>query len=344
MKRQTVAYGLVVAVMFGIVGSVSAVDQTPSVFARLDRLEEDAMISRRDAESQDSENQVTDEAIRQTAAQKDVAARAARPIRRKVMGTMTRWLEALTPATVDQEGSWRAKDSERLLMRAATRAISPQLEDLHVLQRVDEQASELQALVMNRAYGTVVLAQHKASGELRQTERDVVLKSAKTDPRVREDLKKADENLHQAMSTMLKYETDRDFHRLKGTLIPPVPTAASFGFGVRPTVAADVTVRHTGMTYRIPTGTLVKSTADGMVIYAHTFEGYGQIVILDHGGGYHSLYAHLDRITVKAGQRVDRQTELGLSGESGSLEGPKLYFELRHQGRAIDPNPWFISR
>jgi murein DD-endopeptidase MepM/ murein hydrolase activator NlpD len=343
MKRAGVGFGLVVVAMC-VAGSVSAVDQTPSVFARLDRLEEDAMLAARGAENQVSENAVMDEAIRQTATQKDVAARAARPIQRKVAATLTRWLEAVKPHTVDQEGSWKSKDTERLLLLSASRAIAPQLDDLHVLQRVDEQASELQSLVMNRAYGTVILAQHKASSELRKTERDVVLKSAKTDPGVRDDLRRADANLHTAMSTMLKYETDRDFHRLKGTLIPPVSAAASFGFGVRPTVAADVTVRHTGMTYRVPKGTSVKSAADGMVIYAHTFEGYGQIVILDHGGGYHSLYAHLDRISVKAGQRVDRQFELGVSGESGSLEGPKLYFELRHLGQAIDPNPWFISR
>jgi septal ring factor EnvC (AmiA/AmiB activator) len=65
-------------------------------------------------------------------------------------------------------------------------------------------------------------------------------------------------------------------------------------------------------------------------------------VIIDHGYSYHSLYAHLDKIEVEPGQKVDRGEKIATSGSSGSLEGAKLYFELRHKGHPINPRSWFI--
>jgi len=330
-------------ILLGLAGSALAVDRPESVFSRLDRLERESFEAQGNAREQMRELALLDESIRETATQRDLAARASKPIRRRVVNTMARWHSALN-ATAQSNASWKAHDTQELLRFSASSAIRPNLDDLHVLQKVDVQSTTLQGMVSAHAQRTVTLAQHKATGDLRAEEREAELRRAKDDPNVKEDLKATDSQLHEAMLKMLKYETDRDFHRLKGTLLPPVPGTPSFLFGVRATVAADVTIRHTGWTYRSPKGTPVRATADGLVIFAHTFEGYGHLVIIDHGGGYHSLYAHLDSVDVKTGTSVERNTKLGESGESGSLEGPKFYFELRHQGKAIDPRSWFVSR
>ena len=86
------------------------------------------------------------------------------------------------------------------------------------------------------------------------------------------------------------------------------------------------------------------AVADGAVIYADWFKGYGRLIILDHGGGYFTLYAHAAEIWARSGDSVSRGQVIGKVGDTGSLEGPQLYFELRHKGKPQDPLAWLQSR
>jgi septal ring factor EnvC (AmiA/AmiB activator) len=83
----------------------------------------------------------------------------------------------------------------------------------------------------------------------------------------------------------------------------------------------------------------VGAVFDGTVVFADRFRGYGLMVVLDHGGKHHSLYAHLGETRVAVGQKVLAGEQLGQVGSSG-LEGPGLYFEMRFQGRPEDPLDW----
>ena len=85
----------------------------------------------------------------------------------------------------------------------------------------------------------------------------------------------------------------------------------------------------------------VRSLYWGYVAHAGWLRGLGKTVIIDHTKGYMSLYAHLKDINVATGDKVKSGTVLGMMGETGSLHGPRLYLEVRHEGRAIDPTPWF---
>ena len=76
------------------------------------------------------------------------------------------------------------------------------------------------------------------------------------------------------------------------------------------------------------------------VVFADVFQGYGRLVILDHGGSYYTLYAHLDSLKAIKGLRVEQGETVGTLGDSGSLKGPYLYFEVRKRGRAVDPERW----
>jgi septal ring factor EnvC (AmiA/AmiB activator) len=100
-----------------------------------------------------------------------------------------------------------------------------------------------------------------------------------------------------------------------------------------------VTVQN-GIDIGAPAGAPVRAVAAGRVVHAGWFKGYGNLVIVDHGEGYHTLFAHLGAMQTAMGEEVDAGHALGTVGDSGSLKGPYLYFELRERGRPVDPRPW----
>ena len=96
---------------------------------------------------------------------------------------------------------------------------------------------------------------------------------------------------------------------------------------------------HQGVDFRAPRGTKVVATADGVVSFAGRSGDYGRMVVLDHGNGWETRYAHLHRIKVDKGDRVRRGRTLGTVGESGKADGNHLHYELRRDGVPIDPRP-----
>jgi len=100
---------------------------------------------------------------------------------------------------------------------------------------------------------------------------------------------------------------------------------------------------HTGIDIAAPPGTPVLAARAGRVTFAGRKGSYGRLVVLDHGRGFASWYAHLSRITVRPGQHVETGTVLGRVGTSGNANGPHLHFEIRRRGRPLDPLvflPW----
>ncbi len=91
-------------------------------------------------------------------------------------------------------------------------------------------------------------------------------------------------------------------------------------------------------------GTPVRAAADGSVVFAEWMTGYGLILIVDHGNGYLSLYAHNESLLKDTGATVKRGDAVARVGNSGGLAQPALYFELRRNGQPINPNQWFGSR
>jgi murein hydrolase activator len=116
------------------------------------------------------------------------------------------------------------------------------------------------------------------------------------------------------------------------------PVAVGFGRVVNPRFNT-VTVQN-GVDIAAPAGSLVRAVAPGRVVHAGWFKGYGNLVIVDHGDGYHTLVAHLGSMRTAMGEEVDTGAVLGTVGDSGSLKGPYLYFEIREKGRPVDPRPW----
>jgi len=103
-------------------------------------------------------------------------------------------------------------------------------------------------------------------------------------------------------------------------------------------------VDNTGIQIQAPEGTPFRAVASGVVRYADWFKGYGKLVILDHGAGYYSLYAQASELDVSEGERVEAGEVLGKVGDTGSLVGTSLYFEIRKNGAPQDPALWLKHR
>ena len=102
--------------------------------------------------------------------------------------------------------------------------------------------------------------------------------------------------------------------------------------------------RSDGVLIAAPAGTAVKAVADGTVVFADWMTGYGNILIVDHGNGYMSLYAHNDGLLHGAGDRVRRGEAVATVGSSGGQESPALYFELRRNGAPVNPSGWLTRQ
>ena len=96
-----------------------------------------------------------------------------------------------------------------------------------------------------------------------------------------------------------------------------------------------------GLAISAPAGAEIRAVDSGTVIFANYFKGYGNMVILDHGDGFFSVYAHASHIAKKEGSSVARNDVIASVGDLDSSRGPMLYFEIRYQGKPVDPFPWF---
>lgn len=130
------------------------------------------------------------------------------------------------------------------------------------------------------------------------------------------------------------------FASLRGRLPPPVDAPIVRGFGRQVDAQFRTEVFHKGVEFGAERGTEVRAVAAGVVRFAGWFRGYGRMVILDHGGRFFTVHGHLDELRVEVGEPVPAGHVLGTVGDTGSLSGPRLYFEVREGGQALDPRAW----
>lgn len=113
--------------------------------------------------------------------------------------------------------------------------------------------------------------------------------------------------------------------------------AVTSTFGVRRDPLIGSAAFHSGMDFRAPVGMDAKATAPGTVVKAGWNGGYGRMVEIDHGRGFSTRYAHLSRIVVSVGQKVETRDVVGRTGNTGRSTGPHLHYEVRHNGTALNP-------
>jgi septal ring factor EnvC (AmiA/AmiB activator) len=133
------------------------------------------------------------------------------------------------------------------------------------------------------------------------------------------------------------------FPRLRGQLAWPISGRLVSSYGKVKHPSFNTYTFNKGIGIGASPGSEFRAVETGQVLYAAWFKGYGNLLIVDHGDGYYSLYAHASELFVQVGDRVKRQQIVGRTGEGGSLNGPALYFEIRHQGKPENPLEWLAN-
>ena len=115
-------------------------------------------------------------------------------------------------------------------------------------------------------------------------------------------------------------------------------------FGMRIDPFSGEGAFHKGVDISAPFGTPVHATADGIVIFSEFESGYGRLVVVDHGGGMSTYYAHLSHATVRAGQEVQRGDQVGEVGTTGRVTAPHLHYEVRIYGNPVNPGQYLVPK
>ena len=153
-------------------------------------------------------------------------------------------------------------------------------------------------------------------------------------------LKAEENNLNQALrklSAIIQAEINlTGLSKLKNRLSWPVKGLMLHRFGTR----KQGYLKWKGVLITAPISRQVQTIHNGTVLFSDWLKGYGLLTVIDHGNGYMSLYAHNQTLLKSVGDRVETGEPIALIGQSGGLEQSGLYFEIRHQGKALNPKLW----
>lgn len=130
------------------------------------------------------------------------------------------------------------------------------------------------------------------------------------------------------------------FTKLKGRLIWPVAGTIAIHYGSQSDPIFNLPVFRSGIHIRTSPNSQIKAVHEGKVVFADSFKGFGQLIILNHGGGYHTLYGNLSRIFSQNGVIIKEKQIIGEAGESQLLGTHGLYFEIRYKGKPLNPEHW----
>ena len=136
------------------------------------------------------------------------------------------------------------------------------------------------------------------------------------------------------------YRTGESFRSYKGLLKLPVKGKIVSLFGKFKNTHYQVLNFRSGIEIETDRGEPIQAVYAGKVLYADWFKGYGNMIIIDHGDNYYTVYAHIEETFKTAGDLVETGEVVATVGDTGSITGSKLYFEVRHHGKPLDPMQW----
>ncbi len=158
--------------------------------------------------------------------------------------------------------------------------------------------------------------------------------------RERNRLKEVINAIDKAIANIPLPETAQPFKRYRGKMPPPVKGKVRQRFGSQ----RNAKMKWLGWVFDAREGEQVRTIHSGRVVFSDYLRGYGLMVIVDHGDGYMSLYAHNQVLLKDTGDWVATGDPVAQAGNSGGLEESGLYFEIRHNGKPTNPKPWLASR
>lgn len=330
-------------------------DREGALLAELDTLGEQVALERAAVDAAEARIREAESKIELLRAQREASARrlealreamAPRMVARYKLGRTGYLPMLLSSGSVDDFLRRR-----RLLARLVQR-------DLEVMAEIDALQQGLLAQAEALEEGKRELSNLRASAAERlaglqqaQRTRQAVLLEVQSEKalhtRLVRDLARARRDL---VRKMRSYEASQPapgatgFAALRGALPMPAEGVIEASFGRRTDPRYDTVTVHKGVDIRAARGAPVRAVAEGRVVHAKWMRGYGNLVIIDHGGAYYTLMAHLGRMDVVEGQTVEPAAAVGEVGDTGSIKGAFLYFEVREGGKAVDPELWLAPR
>lgn len=263
------------------------------------------------------------------------------------------FLTLLSRAKADLIGDLRANLAEKRNLAAATRDKEAELAGIE-----RDQLQQRGALLARQKQRQVVLAQIAGRVTAQRHEIDTMRRSEQRLARLIDQLAKvvarpapprraakpprpASTAALEASPRVDPASADADFARLRGHLIAPVHGAAANRFGAP---RAEGGALWKGLFIRAAEGSEVHAVAAGQVVYADWLRGFGNLLIVDHGDGFLSIYGNNQSLLRDTGDTVKSGEVLATVGNSGGNPESGLYFELRHQGQPFDPSRWVSLR
>lgn len=157
---------------------------------------------------------------------------------------------------------------------------------------------------------------------------------------LKESARALDEKMAGFLSSRMPRMTNALFPDQKGRLVIPAKGEIISRFGPSKTGDYKAFTFQKGIDIRVDRGEPVRSVFKGEVMFAEWLKGYGNLLIINHGDSYYTLYAHVEELFKKKGERVDTGEVIATAGDTGSIKGLCLHFEIRHHGKPVDPMEW----
>ena len=156
-------------------------------------------------------------------------------------------------------------------------------------------------------------------------------------------LNRLEKELHEKAREKAFVPSGKGFSALRGKLPFPVKGKILSSFGKNENPKFNTFTVQKGVEIEASPGAGIRAVYDGRVLYSDWFKGYGKILIIDHGEGYYTLSGHASSLLKAVGEEVRAGDVVALVGDTGSLKGPCLYFEIRQRGKPLDPLEWLAN-
>ena len=220
---------------------------------------------------------------------------------------------------------------------------------LDTLRKLEEKEKRLESLRADLRVSEDRIRVTEKTLEEKKRDREYLLTSVRSEKSTQEkmlrELGEAARRLSEVIKKLEEKETyeARGFSALKGKLSWPVGGKVAVPYGSQKDPRFNTPVFRNGIYIKADDDS-IQAVHEGKVVFADWFKGYGNLLIINHGEGYHTLYANLSEIFFKVGDIIKGREVVGRAGESGILSAPSLYFEIRYKGKPLDPMQWLRKR